>query len=313
MLAVIDGKNIYPDHGVWARLEKDYDLVYLNGDDYTDDELIDKLKDCQIILNGSRYLSRDVLEALGKLRYIGILATGFNIVDLGAAGDLGIAVTNVPAYSTQAVAQYTLAMVLYIVTNLGFYTQEVAKGAWPKGPDFYDGAYPIIELRGKTLGIMGYGDIGRKVADLARAFGMEILAYNRSEVEGVRQVSREELFSQADIISLHLPLNDETREIINKEALDKMKDGVILINTARGGLINEKDLAQALDSGKVYRAGLDVVSQEPIRKDNPLLSCKNVYLSPHIAWASQGARYDLVQIAYDNLQSYLGGGMANRL
>lgn len=313
MIGVIDGQNIIKDHWIWQRLGQDFDLSFYRGKDYSDDDLVKELKDHEYIFNGARKISGQMIEGLDKLKYIGILATGYNIVDMESARKNNIVVTNVPDYSTSIVAQHTMALVLSIASNIFYYSSEVKEAKWPKTAEIYDEKRPVVELAGKTMGIMGYGDIGKLVGHIGRSLGMDIIAYDKDHTRDAKYVCKEELFAKADIISLHLPLSEDTREIINKSSIKKMKDGVILINTSRGGLVNEEDLAQALKSGKVYSAGLDVLAQEPVSKDNSLLACENAIITPHMAWASREARTRLMDIAYDNFISYLNGEDKNKV
>ena len=251
-----------------------------------------------------------------KIKYIGVLATGYNVVDVEAAKERGIIVTNVPAYSTASVAQMVFAHVLEICNHVAHHDRTVKEGKWEKCPDFCYWERHLIELDGKVMGIIGYGRIGQAVAKVAQAFGMKVIAYSprkRKELENenMRYVELDELFSQSDIISLHAPLFESTRNIINKESISKMKKSVIIINTSRGPLVNEQDLADALNSGRIYAAGVDVVSEEPIKANNPLLKAKNIFITPHIAWAPKEARVRLMNIAMENIEAYLAGRPIN--
>ena len=259
-------------------------------------------------------ITRETLEACPNLKFIGVLATGYNIVDVQAARERGVVVTNVPTYGTAAVAQFVFALLLEICHHVGHHSAEVFQGRWTTNPDWCFWDYPLIELAGKTMGIIGFGRIGRAVARLAQAFGMQVVAHNPNlsgVVDGVTMVELDELLGVSDVISLHVPLTPQTQGLINKESIAKMKDGVILINTARGPLIVEEDLKEALDAGKVYAAGLDVVSVEPIQPDNVLLSCKNVFITPHIAWAPKESRQRLMDIAVENLRQFMAGNPIN--
>lgn len=252
------------------------------------------------------------MDACPNLRYIGVLATGFNVIDIAAAKEKGIVVANVPSYGTQAVAQFVMAQLLEICHRIGHHNDAVQQGRWTACRDFSFWDYPLMELAGKTFGIVGYGRIGQATAELARAFGMNVIYYSRHG-SGEGYVPLDELYARSDIVSLHCPQTPENVGMIDKTALAKMKDGVILLNTARGGLINEADLRDALLSGKVYAAASDVVSTEPIRADNPLLGLDNMIITPHIAWASHEARQRLMDTAVENVRNFLNGTPSNNV
>jgi glycerate dehydrogenase len=277
------------------------------------EEIIPRIGDAPIILTNKTPITAEVMEACPQLRYIGVLATGYNVVDIAEAKKRGIVVTNVPAYSTPTVAQFTMALLLEICHRVGHHNQAVQAGRWSSCRDFAFWDYPLMELQGKTLGIVGYGSIGKAVAVAARAFGMNILAYSRHGAEEYAAASLDELYAKSDVVSLHCPLTKENTGMINAETIAKMKDGVILINTARGGLINEKDLRAALESGKVYAAASDVVTTEPINADSPLLGLDNMIITPHIAWAALEARQRLLNVATDNVRQYLAGNVQNNV
>jgi glycerate dehydrogenase len=279
-------------------------------------EVIQRTKSADVILTNKTVLDKEIISQLSQVQYIGVLATGYNVVDVAAAKEKGIAVTNVPGYSTVSVAQHVFSLLLEITARVGHHDQTVKSGRWSASVDFCYWDYPLMELAGKTFGVLGYGRIGRQTAIIAKAFGMNVIAYDRGRTnhdEVVEKVSLNQLFDQCDILSLHIPLSDDTREIINKDSLSKMKDGVILINTSRGPLINESDLADALTSGKVKAAGLDVLTQEPPTSNNPLIPLVNCLITPHIAWAPMEARERLLTIAADNLKKFLAGGYQNRV
>ena len=248
---------------------------------------------------------------LPQLKYIGVMATGYNIVDTEAAKEQGIIVTNIPAYSTDSVAQMVFAHLLNIAQQVQHHSEEVHKGRWANSPDFCFWDTPLIELAGKKIGIVGLGNTGMRTARIAISFGMEVHAYtSKSHFQlppEIKKLELDELFAECDIISLHCPLTEQTHEMVNARRLSLMKPTAILINTGRGPLINEQDLADALNSGHIYAAGVDVLSQEPPRADNPLLTARNCYITPHIAWASTAARQRLMQIALDNLKAYMEG------
>ena len=245
-----------------------------------------------------------------NLKYVGVLATGYNVVDTAAARELGVTVTNIPAYSTDSVAQLVFALLLEICHHAGHHSNAVHAGKWTSNPDFCFWDYPLLELAGKTMGIVGYGRIGKKVAQIARAFGMNVLAWTRTPRDP-ECVSLDELLEKSDVISLHCPLFPQTQNLINKDTIAKMKDGAILINTSRGPVINDQDVREALDSGKLYAAAADVATVEPIPADNPLLGAKNMFFTPHIAWATLEARTRLMDIAVENVKAFRAGAPVN--
>ncbi|MGB4131396.1 MAG: D-2-hydroxyacid dehydrogenase, partial [Tepidanaerobacteraceae bacterium] len=272
--------------------------------------------DAQIVFTNKTPLPREVLSKVPNVKYIGVLATGYNIVDIEAAKELGITVTNIPTYGTDSVAQMVFAHLLEICHHVAAHSDAVKNGEWTNNVDWCFWKYPLIELAGKTMGIIGYGRIGQAVGRVAQAFGMKVLAndkYPNKDLESdtLKYVELDELLANSDVISLHCPLFEENKGMINKDSIAKMKDGVIIINTSRGPLIVEDDLAEALNSGKVYAAGLDVVSTEPIKADNPLLKAKNIFLTPHIAWAPKESRQRLMDIAVNNLKQFLEGSPVN--
>jgi len=307
-IVVLDGFTLNPGDLSWEALEKQGDLTVYDRTNFA--EIVNRAYDCEIVLTNKTTLNRETLKKLSKLRYIGVLATGYNVVDVNAAKELGIIVTNIPAYGTTAVAQFVFALLLEICHHVGAHNEAVKEGAWTNCEDFCLWNYPLIELAGKTMGIIGMGRIGKATAKIAQSFGMKILAYNRSQDETLnsdtfKYVELDYLFARSDIVNLHCPLSEETKGIINKEAINKMKDGVILINTSRGPLIVEQDLADALNSGKVAGAAVDVMSTEPPKMDNPLMSAKHCFITPHIAWAPKESRERLMNIAVDNLVQFI--------
>ena len=269
--------------------------------------------DLTAVFTNKTIISAEIMEKCPALKFIGVLATGVNIVDIKAASDRGIVVSNVPAYGTASVAQFTMALLLELCHHVGAHSQAVKNGEWGSCPDFCFWKYPLTELAGKTMGIIGFGNVGRTVARMALAFGMKVLAYSHHEIpgelltDGIRSVDLEELYRQADVISLHCPLSEKNTGMINKQSIARMKDGVFLINTARGPLINEADLKEALESGKVGGAAVDVISREPAAADNPLLKAPNMIITPHIAWAPREARQRLMDITVENMKAYLDG------
>ena len=272
-----------------------------------------RMADAEVVFTNKTVITREMIEANPKLRFIGTLSTGYNTVDLDAADERRIPVSNIPNYSTQAVAQLTMALLLEICHHVGEHSKQVMEGKWSSCPDFCFWSYPTMELAGKTIGIIGFGSIGQAVARLAVAFGMEVVAYGhhgiKEELLGahMKSVSLDELYQTADIISLHCPLNKENQAMINKGSIARMKNGVILLNTARGPLICEEDLANALALGKISYAAMDVVEHEPIPRDSPLLTAPNVFITPHIAWAAKETRQRLMDIAVANLEAYVQG------
>ena len=269
-----------------------------------------RLEGADMALTNKTVLTRELMAGAKNLKYIGVLATGYNVVDTAAAKELGIVVTNIPAYSTDSVAQMVFALLLEICQRVGHHSNAVHAGRWTASRDFCFWDFPLMELAGKTMGIVGYGRIGRKVAEIARCFGMNVLAWTRTPRDP-ECVSLDELLRQSDVISLHCPLFPETQNLINSETIAKMKDGAILINTSRGPVVNDADLRAALDSGKLYAAGLDVSTVEPIPADNPLLGCEKVFFTPHIAWATHEARTRLMAIAVENARAFIADKPVN--
>ena len=318
-IVVLDGYTLNPGDLSWAGLEELGDLTVYDRtvfDRSNDNLIIERIGDAQIVFTNKTPLPREVLSKVPNVKYIGVLATGYNIVDIEAAKELGITVTNIPTYGTDSVAQMVFAHLLEIGHHVAAHSDAVKNGEWTNNVDWCFWKYPLIELAGKTMGIIGYGRIGQAVGRVAQAFGMKVLAndkYPNKDLESdtLKYVELDELLANSDVISLHCPLFEENKGMINKDSIAKMKDGVIIINTSRGPLIVEDDLAEALNSGKVYAAGLDVVSTEPIKADNPLLKAKNIFLTPHIAWAPKESRQRLMDIAVENLKAYLNGKPIN--
>lgn len=309
-IVVLDGYTANPGDLSWEALEQLGDCTIY---DRTPEEAVaERIRDAEIVLTNKTVLSRELIEKSPSLKYIGVLATGYNVVDIEAAGSRNIPVCNVPAYSTGAVAQLTMALLLELCHHVGGHSQSVRQGDWSRSPDFCYWNHPLTELAGKSMGIVGWGQIGRQTGMLAAAFGMEALVYDhhlerKTLPGGFRGVSLEALFREADVISLHCPLTEDTREMICRESIAKMKDGVWILNTARGGLVQEQALREALDSGKVAGAGLDVVSAEPVSADNPLLGAPNCMITPHIAWAPKESRKRLIDITAENIRQFLAG------
>ncbi|MDR2452507.1 MAG: D-2-hydroxyacid dehydrogenase [Candidatus Accumulibacter sp.] len=279
------------------------------------EEIIERIGDAEAVIVNKTPVSRETMDECRNIRYVGVLATGYNVVDVAAAKEKKITVTNIPAYGTAAVGQFAIALLLEICHRIGHHDRAVHEGRWEKNPDWCFWDYPLIELAGKTMGIIGFGRIGQATGRIAQALGMKIIAFDEAPSEAggriADYVGLEELFAASDVIALHCPLFPSTRGIINKENIARMKDGVILLNNSRGPLVVEQDLVDALDSGKIYAAGLDVVSTEPIRGDNPLLKAKNCLITPHISWASRESRQRLMDIAVANLASFIEGRPVN--
>lgn len=312
----LDSYALNPGDLDWSPLKELGDCTFYDRTPVNDDnEILKRIGDAEIVLTNKTPLDEHVISTAPNLKYIGVTATGYNVIDTEAATKANIPVTNIPTYGTDAVAQFTFALLLEIASHVGLHNQLVHDGRWSSNPDFTFWAKPLMELQGKTLGLIGFGSIAKKVAEIGHAFSMNIIFYNhrpKTDLPNyVKQVSLEELYQQSDIISLHVPQTPETTEMINQEAISQMKDGVILINTARGGLISEKDVADALNDGKIAAAGVDVVQKEPIPTDSPLLSAKNCYITPHIAWAPRETRNRLLGIVVDNLQAFLNGEKLN--
>ena len=311
-IVVLDGETLNPGDLTWQAVSALGEFSCFARTPSA--EIIPRAQDAEIVLTNKTPLDANTLAQLPKLKYIGVLATGTNVVDLAAAKELGIVVTNVPAYGPDAVAQMVFAHILHHTQAVAAHHQAVAAGQWSNCSDFCFTLMPLQSLKGKTLGLIGYGDIGQQVAKLALAFGMKVLVNTRSEPrdlpQGVSWTSRDTVFKESDILSLHCPLTSETTELINTQTLELMKPQALLINTARGGLIDEAALATALKQGKVF-AGVDVLSTEPPSADNPLLTAPNISISPHNAWATKEARQNLLNIATANLSAYLAGDRVN--
>lgn len=315
-IVVLDGYTLNPGDLGWEKLQTFGELTVLDRTPYETDKIIAAIGDAEIIFSNKTPLPKEVLTKVPSVKYIGVLATGFNIVDTETAKEMGMVVTNIPSYSTKAVAQFTMALLLEMCHHVGEHNRAVKNGDWSRSKDFSFWNYPLIELADKTIGLIGFGRIGQATAELAEAFGMKILTSgSRKQLEfdndNYRQVSLDELLADSDVISLHCPLTPETEGIINATNISKMKDRVLIINTSRGQLIVEKDLKEALDTGKVAYAAVDVVSKEPIDPDNVLLQAKNCIVTPHIAWAPKESRTRLLHTAIENLQAFLNGNPKN--
>lgn len=313
-LVVLDGYATNPGDLSWSAFQSLGDCrVY---DRTPPEDVVARAKDAELVLTNKTALPAEVLVQLPKLRYIGVLATGVNVVDLAAARERGICVTNVPGYGTRSVAQHTLALILELTNQAGLHSRDVREGRWARSPDWCYWDQPLVELDGRTLGIVGYGRIGRNVAELARAFGMKILAPSRktsAQEEGVTFVPLEQLLASSDIVSLHCPLTEDTRALIDAKALALMKPTAFLINTSRGPLIADEDLASALRQGLLAGAALDVLSVEPPPADHPLLSAPRCLITPHQAWATSSARKRLLETAARNVRAFLDGRAENKV
>ena len=312
-IVVLDGYALNPGDLDWTPLQAYGELTVYDRTEPKD--VVKRIGDAEIIFTNKTILTRETIIQAPKLKYIGVLATGYNVLDMGAAREKGIVVTNIPAYSTDAVAQFTFALLLEITNRVQRHSDAVIRdNRWTTGKDFCFWDYPLIELANKKMGIIGYGAIGKAVGKVAKALNMEVLAYSPSlDPKHPDRASMETIYKESDIISLHLPLTEQSRGMINRETIAGMKDGVIILNTGRGPLVNEQDLADALNSGKVYAAAVDVVSVEPIKADNPLLKAKNIIITPHIAWAPLQTRERLLGMAIRNVEHFLAGKPINRV
>lgn len=315
-IVVLDGYTLNPGDLSWKSLESLGNVRVYDRTSLTDvNETVKRIGGAEIVFTNKTPMSAEVFERCQNIRYVGVLATGYNIVDIKSAKEHNVAVTNIPTYGTDAVGQFAIALLLEICHHIGHHDRAVHAGEWERNPDWCFWDYPLIELAGKTMGIMGFGRIGQATGKIAKALGMTVIANdkypNEKGAEIAEYVTRDELFSRADVISVHCPLFPSTEGIICRENIEKMKDGVIILNNSRGPLVVEQDLADALNSGKVYAAGVDVVSTEPIKSDNPLLSAKNCIITPHISWAPKESRKRLMDIAVNNLKEFLKGNPVN--
>ena len=287
------------------------EVSYFDEVEYPD--IPDEVKAADAIICNKADINREFIESCENLKYIGLFATGYNNIDIETAKKRGIAVANVPGYSTHAVAQLTMSMILALACSLVDYANSTREGGWIKSPTFSYFPYPMFELRGKTLGVFGYGDIGREVAHLGNAFGMEVIVSTRtpSKCTEFPIVSRDELFARSDFLTLHAPLNDDTRLMVNERTLSIMKKSAYLVNTSRGGEVDEAALARALNEGRIAGAGIDVLTAEPMRADNPLLTAKNCIITPHVAWAPIETRRRLITLVAENLERFMNGEPQN--
>jgi glycerate dehydrogenase len=315
-IVILDGYTENPGDLSWEGFKKLGELAVYDRTSLTNSqEIIRHIGDADAVITNKTPITGDIINTCPSVRYIGVLATGYNVVDVNTAKAKGIPVCNIPTYGTAAVGQFAIALLLEICHHIGHHNHAVHQGRWEKNPDFCFWDYPLIELSGKTIGIIGFGRIGQTTGAIAKALGMRVIAFDGNPSESGKQIGEyvalEKLLAQSDVIVLHCPLFPETEGLINKANIAKMKDGVILLNNSRGPLVVEEDLAEALNSGKVYAAGLDVVSSEPIKGDNPLLKVKNCIITPHISWAPKESRQRLMDIAVNNLASFIKGQPVN--
>lgn len=307
-IVILDGYTENPGDLSWEKFEGLGELTVY--DRTPKEEIIKRIGNAEIVIINKTPIDRQTMDACAGIKYIGVLATGYNVVDVIAAKEKGIYVTNIPTYGTAAVAQMAIALLLEICHHTSHHSDAVYEGRWTQSADWCFWDYPLIELADKTMGIIGYGRIGQNTGRIAKALGMKVIAYD-TFVKAEESVDLDTLLRDSDVIALHCPLFPATEGIINKDSIAKMKDGVIILNNSRGPLIVERDLADALNSGKVYAAGLDVVSTEPIKADNPLLHAKNCLITPHISWAPKESRKRLMDIAFDNLEKFSKGTPIN--
>jgi len=314
-IVILDGFSVNPGDLSWDELNQLGDVIVY--DRTSEDEVIDRCKGAEIILTNKVVLDATTLNMLPRLQYIGVLATGYNVVDLEVASRQNIVVTNIPAYSTESVAQMVFAHILNIVSRVEHYARENRKGRWTNSSDFCYLDHNLTELYGKRMGIIGLGNTGMATARIAKAFGLNVMAYTSKDEDelqnGIRKVTLEQLYSESDIISLHCPLTDSTYHMINKETLATMKPTAILINTGRGPLVDDSAVATALHKGIIAAYGADVITTEPPKEDNPLLSAPYCYLTPHIAWATKEARTRLLNTCIRNIKAFLDGEPINQV
>lgn len=315
-IVVLDGYTENPGDLSWEQLEELGDLTVYERTSLTDErEIIRRIGNAEIVVTNKTPISRSVMDACGGIKLIAVLATGYNIIDIACAKEHGIPVSNVPVYGTYSVSQFAIALLLEICHHIGHHDRTVKEGRWEACQDWCYWDYPLIELEGKTMGLVGLGNIGRHTARIAGALGMKVIAYDAWQNDDGRAVAEyvelDELFARSDVIALHMPLLPFNTGIINRDNIAKMKDGVIIINNSRGQMVVEQDLADALNSGKVAAAGLDVVSTEPIHGDNPLLQAKNCIITPHMSWGAKESRQRIMDCTVSNIKAYLAGTPEN--
>ena len=313
-IVVLDGYTLNPGDITWEGMEALGELTVY--DRTKAEDVAARIDDADVVYTNKTPITKETLDACPNVKFIGVLATGYNIVDIAAAKEKGIPVSNIPTYGTAAVSQFAIGLLLELCHHIGEHSDAVKAGEWTSNPDWCFWKYPLVELDGKTMGIIGFGRIGQDTGKIAQALGMKVLAYDafkrpELETETCHYVDLDILLAESDVIALHCPLFPDTEGIINKDTIAKMKDGVMIINNSRGPLVVEQDLRDALDSGKVVGAAVDVVSTEPIRMDNPLIGAKNVIITPHISWAPKESRQRLMNIAVDNLKCYVEGKPQN--
>jgi glycerate dehydrogenase len=313
-IVVLDGATLAADGNSWAALASFGDVEVF--DRTSPHEVVERSQQATVLITNKAHVSAVAIDAASQLRFIAVSATGFDCVDVAAARRRGVAVANVPEYGTTSVAQFTFALLLELCHRAGLHGDAVRAGEWSRSPDFCFWKTPLIELAGKTMGVVGFGKIGLRVAELAGAFAMDVIVHGRSrkaasEHRPAAWVELDELFARADVISLHCPLNESTAGLVNRERLRLVKPAALLINTSRGGLIVEEDLAAALNEGRLAGAAVDVVSHEPIKPDNPLLRARNCLITPHIAWATREARERLLNATVANVANFLAGSPTN--
>lgn len=310
-IVLLDGYTVNPGDLSWDALNDVGDFTYFDRTDPNNiDEIINRIGESEIVITNKTPITKEVIDSCPNIKYIALLSTGYNIVDVKYAQERGIPVSNIPTYGTDSVAQFAIALLLEVCHHIGHHSHEVKNGRWEKSIDWCFWDYPLIELSGKTIGIFGFGRIGKRTAEIAKALGMNVVVTGRKDEEyidseGWRHVSKEELFRISDVISLHAPLTDETKFIINNETISLMKEKAIIINTSRGGLVDEEALSTALNLGKIGGAAMDVVSTEPIKSSNPLLKAKNCIITPHMAWGAKEARERIISINLDNIRSFI--------
>ena len=313
-IVILDHPRENPGEIDWSGFDKHGDVVKYSQT--LPEEVVERIGDAEVVLLNKTHITREMIEQCKNLKFISVIGTGYNTVDVQAAKENGIMVANVPSYGTEAIGQHAIALLLEITNHVGYHDSEVRKGRKNSDRDWCFWDYPCIELENKTIGIIGLGRIGQITSRVAQAFGMKVLAYDSYQNQNLindncQYTDMDTLLANSDVIALHCPLFPETENIINKNTIAKMKDGVIIINNSRGGLVVEEDLADALNCGKVYAAGLDAVRNEPIDMDNPLLKAKNCFFTPHISWAAIECRQRLIDYSVDNLNCYLSGNPAN--
>lgn len=311
-IVILDGYTENPGDLSWEAFEELAEVTVYDRTAMKD--IVTHINDAEIVLTNKTPIDYETLQVCKNLKYIGVLATGFNVVDVQAAKDMGVIVTNIPTYGTDAVAQFAMALLLEICHHVGHHDNEVKKGRWSNNQDWCFWDYPLIELAGKTIGVIGFGRIGQKLGQIAHGFGMKVISYDDYIKEPpvfATMTDLNSLLKMSDVISLHCPLTEKTKGMINVETISMMKKNVIILNNSRGPLIVEQDLADALNNNRIYAAGLDVVSTEPISNDNPLLNAKNCFITPHISWAPKESRQRLMDIAVANVKAFIEGNPVN--